>query len=165
MASGIISPMIKKISLGRFLWISAGLTLVVLGTIGIFLPLLPTTILYILAAGAFAKSSDRLHHWIMDHPIIGRMIRNYRLYHAIDLRTKLVSIATLWLTIGASAIFAVQNWWVRGLLGLIAFGVTWHLLALKTLTPQMAAEIARREAEENSSRGQDSTASSALHAQ
>jgi uncharacterized membrane protein YbaN (DUF454 family) len=70
--------MTKKNSLSRFLWISAGLALVVLGTLGIFVPLLPTTILYILAAGAFAKSSDRLHHWIMNHPFIGRMIRDYR---------------------------------------------------------------------------------------
>lgn len=157
--------MTKKNSLSRFLWISAGLALVVLGTLGIFVPLLPTTILYILAAGAFAKSSDRLHHWIMNHPFIGRMIRDYRLYRAIDLRTKVVSIATLWLTIGASAFFAVQNWWVRGLLGLIALGVTWHLLALKTLTPQMVAEIARREAEDASSLRQDASTSSAAQAQ
>lgn len=148
--------MSKRNSLGRVLWISSGLVLVTLGTIGIFVPLLPTTILYILAAGAFAKSSDRLYNWIMNHPVIGRLIRNYRLYRAIDLRTKLISIGTLWLTIGSSAVFAVQTWWVRSLLGVIAMGVTWHLLTLKTLTPQMMAEIARREAEEAASARIDS---------
>jgi len=137
--------MINPSPLRRTLLISAGVLFVVLGTIGAFLPVLPTTIFYLLAAGAFAKSSDRLYNWIMNHPIIGRLIRNYRLYHAIPLQTKVVSLSFLWLTIGSSAVFFVDSWWVRALLGVIAVGVTWHIAALKTLTPAMLAEIARQD--------------------
>ena len=139
--------MINPSPLRRTLLIIAGVLFVVLGTIGAFVPVLPTTIFYLLAAAAFAKSSDRLYIWIMNHPVIGRLIRNYRLYHAVPLHTKIISLSFLWLTIGSTAIFFVDAWWVRALLGLIAIGVTWHITSLKTLTPEMLEEIARRDAE------------------
>lgn len=131
--------------LGRTLFVIGGILCIVLGTLGIFLPVLPTTVFFLLAAAAFARSSDKLYNWIMHHRLFGRLIRNYRLYHAVLLQTKVVSVTFLWLTIGASAFFAVDQWWLRGLLVLIAIGVTWHILALKTLTPDMLAEIAQRD--------------------
>ncbi|PKN89325.1 MAG: DUF454 domain-containing protein [Chloroflexi bacterium HGW-Chloroflexi-7] len=138
-----------KISkLKQLLLISGGLACVLLGILGIFLPVLPTTVFFLLAAAAFARSSDRLYNWIMNHPLFGKLIRNYRLYHAIPRQTKIVSVSFLWLTIGASAIFAVEQWWLRGLLVCIAIAVTWHILALKTLTAEMLAKIARRDEEE-----------------
>lgn len=135
--------------LGRILLIAAGMLCLVVGTIGIFLPILPTTVFYLLAAAAFARSSDRLYNWIMNHRLFGRLIRNYRLYHAVPMQTKVISLAFLWLTIGASAIFAAHQWWLRALLVVIAIGVSWHILALKTLTTEMEAEIARRDSEAN----------------
>ncbi len=137
----------RKSRFKQILWISGGLACVALGTLGIFLPVLPTTVFFLLAAAAFARSSDRLYNWIMNHPLFGKLIRNYRLYHAVPLQTKIVSVSFLWLTIGASAIFAVEKWWLRGLLVLIALAVTWHILALKTLTAEMLADIAQRDAE------------------
>ncbi|MBA4385560.1 MAG: DUF454 domain-containing protein [Anaerolinea sp.] len=131
--------------LGRTLFVIGGSLCVVIGTVGIFLPILPTTVFFLLAAAAFAHSSDRLFNWIMNHRLFGRLIRNYRLYHAVPVQTKIVSISFLWLTIGASAIFAVEQWWLRGLLAVIAIGVTWHILALKTLTPEMLVEIGNRD--------------------
>jgi uncharacterized protein len=125
----------------RILLIAGGILCVILGTIGIFLPILPTTVFFLLAAAAFARSSDRLYNWIMNHRLFGRFIRNYRLYHAVPMASKVVSVAFLWLTIGASVLFAVQLWWLRALLLLIAIGVSWHILALKTLTHEMQAEL------------------------
>jgi len=139
----------NKSKLKQILLISGGIACVAIGTLGIFLPVLPTTVFYLLAAAAFARSSDRLYNWIMNHPLIGRLIRNYHLYHAVPLQTKVVSVSFLWLTICASAIFAVESWWLRGLLFLIAVGVTWHILSIKTLTPAMLTEIARRDELEN----------------
>ena len=132
----------------RILLISGGVLCLILGTIGIFLPILPTTVFFLLAAAAFARSSDRLYRWIMEHRFFGRFIRNYRLYHAVPLSSKIVSVAFLWLTIGASVIFAVQLWWLRALMFLIAIGVSWHILALKTLTAEMQTQIDRLDAQE-----------------
>lgn len=145
--SGIIQPMKTKSRLNRILLIIGGALCIILGTVGMFLPVLPTTIFFLLAAAAFARSSDRLYNWIMNHRLFGRLIRNYRLYHAVPLQTKVVSVSFLWLTIGASAIFAVHSWWLRGLLAAIAIAVSWHILTLKTLTPEMQAEIAQRDVE------------------
>jgi uncharacterized membrane protein YbaN (DUF454 family) len=136
-----------KSKFNRILLIISGVLCIILGTIGMFLPVLPTTVFFLLAAAAFAHSSPRLYDWIMNHRLFGRLIRNYRRYHAVPMQTKVISVAFLWLTIGASAIFAVEQWWLRGLLAAIAIGVSWHILALKTLTDEMQAEIARRDAE------------------
>ena len=138
----------KPISkLQRALLVAAGIFCLVLGTVGLFLPILPTTIFYILAAAAFARNSDKMYQWIMQHRFFGRFIRNYRLYHAVSLTSKIISVAFLWLTLGATVVFAVHVWWLRALLLLIAIGVSWHILALKTLTHEMQAEIDKMDAQ------------------
>lgn len=53
---------------------------------------------------------------------------------AITLTSKVLSLTLLWGMIGYSALFVVRAWWLRGLLSVIAVGVTTHLLLLKTLT-------------------------------
>lgn len=62
----------------RFLLVITGLLSLGLGLVGIVVPLLPTTPLVLLAACCFAQSSDRLHHWLVDHPRFGLVIRNWQ---------------------------------------------------------------------------------------
>ena len=83
------------------------------------------------------RSSQRLYDWRIHHKWFGEYIRNYREYRAIPLRAKVVTLVLLWSVIGTTALFAVTLWWVRVLLGVVAVGVTLHLLHLKTLTPEM----------------------------
>ena len=83
------------------------------------------------------RSSQRLYDWLIHHKWFGEYIRNYREYRAIPLRAKVVTLVLLWSVIGTTALFAVTLWWVRVLLGVVAVGVTLHLLHLKTLTPEM----------------------------
>ncbi|HNT77001.1 MAG TPA: YbaN family protein [Anaerolineae bacterium] len=117
-------------------FIAAGALAVGLGVVGIFIPVLPTTPFLLLAAACFVRSSPRLYHWLIHHRWFGATIRNYRDHHGITLRAKLFTLIVLWGGIGATVIFAVTNWWVRGALGVIAVGVTSHLLYLKTLPPE-----------------------------
>lgn len=107
-----------------------------IGIIGIFVPLLPTTAFLLLSAACFSRSSERFYHWLLEHPIFGKYIRNYRLYHAITLPAKLISLGTLWVVIGITVV-TFSMWWLRGLLLVVAVGVTIHLLRLRTLTPEM----------------------------
>jgi uncharacterized membrane protein YbaN (DUF454 family) len=76
-------------SLIRATWLLAGLLCVGLGFIGVFVPLMPTTIFLILAAGCFARSSPRLEAWLLGHPRFGPTLRAWRAEGAIPPRAKL----------------------------------------------------------------------------
>lgn len=117
-------------------FVAAGILSVGLGLVGIFIPVLPTTPFLLLAAACFVQSSPRLYDWLIHHRWFGAYIRNYREHRGITLRARLFTLIVLWGGIGATAIFAVTSWWVRGALGVIAVGVTLHLLCLKTLTAE-----------------------------
>ena len=82
----------------RFFWLLAGLLALALGVIGIALPLLPTTPFLLIAAFAFAQSSERLHRWLLAHRIFGPLIDNWHKYGSIDRQSKRIAIATIVVT-------------------------------------------------------------------
>ena len=126
-----------KPSLRKWLLISAGVLSVVLATVGVFLPLLPTTPFLLLAAACFMRSSDRLYGWLTTHKWFGPYIRNYREHKAITRRTKVVVLLLLWGTLGYTTLGVINALAVRALLLVIGVGVTVHVLSLKTLTQEM----------------------------
>lgn len=105
----------------------------VLGIVGIVVPLLPTTPLLLLAATLYLKGSQRLYDWLINHPRLGKYIRNFREYRAIPLHAKIISVTLLWLTIGYSVIMVIDIWWAQWLMGALAMLVTWHILSYATL--------------------------------
>ena len=93
----------------RWLFLVAGFLLVGLATLGIFLPLLPTTPLLLLAATCFANSSEKWHRWLTEHNIFGPIIRNWHEHRCIPLRAKIVAVASI-LVFGTYSIgFAIKN--------------------------------------------------------
>jgi uncharacterized membrane protein YbaN (DUF454 family) len=117
----------------RWVLMVTGTFLVALGVLGIFLPLLPTTIFFLLAAACYGRSSERFYRWLMNNRWFGRYIRSYRSGEGMTLMSKIFSLALMWAAILYSAVFAVENFYVRLILILIAVGVTLHLISLKTL--------------------------------
>ncbi len=105
----------------RGLLIAAGAVCVVLGVIGIFLPLLPTTPLMLLAAACFARSSRRFHDWLLANRTFGPLIREWEKHRSIPRRTKLTAIGLMSLTLGVSIVFFVRPTWLQALLAV--FGV------------------------------------------
>ena len=126
-----------RIRVKKIFLTAAGILCVVLGVAGIFLPLLPTTPFFLLAAACFFRSSEHLYAWLLNHKFIGKRIRYYREYKAISLRSKIFSLALLWLTIGYAIFFVVRPAWLKALLLLIAAGVSIHLVRFRTLTRKM----------------------------
>lgn len=79
----------------RALWLLLGGTAFALGAVGIFLPLLPTVPFLLLAAFAFAKSSERLHGWLLSHRIFGPPIEDWQNRGAIRRKAKWMATASI----------------------------------------------------------------------
>jgi uncharacterized membrane protein YbaN (DUF454 family) len=93
----------------RIALILVGLVSLALGAIGVFLPLLPTTPFVLVSAIAFAKSSDRLHQWLVDHDLFGPLIANWREHGAISRRTKVISVLSMIAILVISTLLAVPT--------------------------------------------------------
>lgn len=116
----------------RYLYFMSGVLLVAIGVIGIFLPILPTTIFLILASACFIKSSPQANEWLRNHKILGMYIKNYQDKSGLTIKSKIINITFLWVMISASAILFTELWYIRLLLLAIAIGVTTHLVMVKT---------------------------------
>lgn len=124
-------------SLLKALLVVCGTLCVALGVIGIFLPLMPTTIFLLLAAACYARSSDRFYQRLVGHRVLGTYIRNNR---GMPVRAKVMTIALLWASIGATMIWSVDALWLRLLLFAIASGVTIHVARLPVFRPVADSE-------------------------
>ncbi len=109
-----------------------GTLCVILGIVGIVLPLLPTTPFLLIAAACYAKSSERFHDWLLEHRWFGGYIRDFRSGNGIPIRAKVVAVLTLWTSITFSALFVLNLLVARVALFVVASGVTIYILSLKT---------------------------------
>lgn len=117
----------------KLILIFLGTLSLLLGVIGIFLPVLPTTPFLLLSATLYLRSSKRLYDWLLSHPYLGEYIRNFKEYRAIPLRVKIISVSLVWATLLYCAFFVAEAWWMSLLFVAIATGVTIHILSYKTL--------------------------------
>jgi uncharacterized membrane protein YbaN (DUF454 family) len=93
----------------RVIWLVVGILALALGGLGVVLPLLPTTPFVLVAAFAFANSSDTLHQWLLDHNIFGPLIANWQRYGAISRPTKVLSLLSMLAVLVISLVMAVPT--------------------------------------------------------
>jgi uncharacterized membrane protein YbaN (DUF454 family) len=105
----------------RALFFVAGIVALGFGIAGIFLPVLPTTPLVLLAAACFARSYRPFHEWLLAHRLFGPMIHEWHEHRSIPYRTKITAIVMMGVTLGASIVFFVQPTWLKA--ALAAFGI------------------------------------------
>jgi hypothetical protein len=123
----------------RALWVVTGLVCVGLGVIGIVLPILPTTPFLLAAAACFCKSSTILYNWLISNRWFGEYVRNYKEGKGIPMKTKVIALTVLWVTISVSTIFILSHLLPLSLvlptqliMLVIAVGVSIHILRLPT---------------------------------
>jgi uncharacterized membrane protein YbaN (DUF454 family) len=97
----------------RALFFAAGVVALVLGVVGAFLPVLPTTPFILLAATCFARSYRPFHEWLLGHRLFGPIIDEWHRHRSIPYRTKLLAIATMAVGLGTSIVFFVQPPWLQ----------------------------------------------------
>ena len=103
-----------------------GVLAVLLGILGLFLPLLPTTPFLLLASACFARGSDRLHGWLLNHRVFGVYLRNFEAGNGIPLRAKIVASVMMWSSL-LVAILRFEHLGLRVALVLIGASVSLYL--------------------------------------
>ena len=121
-----------KNKLTRFLLIICGSFSVAFAVLGIFLPLLPTTPLLLLAAYCFGKSSDKIHSWLINNKLFGNYIKNYQAGKGIPLHSKVTAIISMWVVLIISGVWGTEMLVIRIILFIVGVGVTIHLLRMPT---------------------------------
>lgn len=122
---------ISSSKLSRFLWMTAGTLFLVLGLIGIILPLLPATPFLLLAAACYIRGSQRMYRWMLSNKLFGRYLRDYREGRGLSVKIKIGIITLLWITIGITAIIVFDDVIIRVILIAVAIGVTIHVLTIR----------------------------------
>ncbi|HET7793896.1 MAG TPA: YbaN family protein [Rhizobacter sp.] len=118
----------------RALWLLAGALCLLIGVIGIVVPLLPTTPLVLLAAFCFSRGSERWERWLLAHRHFGPMVRDWRAHRAVPLRAKQLATAMM-------AVSSIGTWFVvaspwRWAPGVCCLAVALWLWSLPTAAPR-----------------------------
>lgn len=111
----------------KALWIALGIICLLLGFIGIFLPLLPTTPFALLAAFCFSKGSDELHQWLLDTKMFGPLIKDWEDYGVISLKIKRISSLMISLLFGYTLIFVKVILWIKLVVTISGLLVLWFI--------------------------------------
>ena len=118
----------------RTVYILSGFFFVGLGIIGMFLPLMPTTIFLIIASFFFARSSERLNEKLLNNKVFGKLIADFYEERAMPLKAKITAIILLNSALAYSIFFAANHLYLQLVLFLTGVFVTLYLLSLKTKT-------------------------------
>ncbi|MEE8515507.1 MAG: YbaN family protein [Alphaproteobacteria bacterium] len=94
----------------RYGLLAIGWLNVTLGVIGLFLPVMPTTIFLLIALWAFSKSSHRFHRWLYNHPTLGVTIRDWHAHRVIPVKAKILAILVMSASLTYITLFVAQGW-------------------------------------------------------
>jgi uncharacterized membrane protein YbaN (DUF454 family) len=139
----IASPVVAGSRFARALWFGAGWACVGIGTIGIVVPGLPTTVFFVVAASCFARSSPRFERWVLDLPKIGPMVRDYRAGLGMSRRAKAMAVTTMVVFATLGVVLAVEHLAIGAAIAFLVVIGAWYVLLR---VPTREVEQARRRA-------------------
>jgi uncharacterized membrane protein YbaN (DUF454 family) len=116
----------------RLLFMLLGTLCLIVGILGIFLPLLPATPFLLLASACYVRGSPTLHRWLMSHRYLGAYITAIKERRGMPLQAKVLTIVVLWASLLFSA-SRVDSLLVDVILLMVGIGVTTLLVRLKTV--------------------------------
>ncbi|HMA83583.1 MAG TPA: YbaN family protein [Candidatus Thermoplasmatota archaeon] len=119
----------------RYILLFSGGFFLILGIIGMFIPILPTTPFLLLSTACFARSSKKFYNWLLTNKWFGSYIRNYHEGKGIALPVKIIVITLLWITVLISILMIAPNSLIKFVLILIAGIVSLHIILIETYKP------------------------------
>ena len=119
--------------MAKIVLIILGTASLIIGIIGAFLPVLPTTPFVLLAAICYVRSSHRMYTWVMSSRFANKHVNNLLAGHGIPLAVKIVSVAISFCMIGYVSIFQTESFLIRLLLGLLFAVQVFFMIRIRTL--------------------------------
>lgn len=126
----------------RAVWVVAGLGLVGVGTVGLVVPGLPSTVFFVAAAWCFSRSSRRLERWLLGLPLVGALVRDYRAGLGMPRTAKVTAVVIMWAAITVSAVVLRERWWLPTVIAGLGVAGT---VAVLWWVPTREAVLATRE--------------------
>ncbi len=120
----------------RWTLVVLGTFFVALGVVGVFVPLMPTTVFIIMAAGCYARASPRFHRWLWEHRWFGPSLRAWSQHRSMPRRARKVALVSVVASFSLS-VAVVPVWWVRlmlGAMGVALFVFLWRIPILEDLS-------------------------------
>jgi uncharacterized protein len=129
----------------RYLWLALGFVCVGLGFVGIVVPGLPATGFFVAAAWCFSRSSERFLNWLLNLPLVGPLLRDYRAGLGMPQKAKWAASVSLSLAVSASSYFAIRPLW--GKIGCITLGLIglWYIWTQVPLRERVLRVLAEQE--------------------
>jgi len=119
----------------RWVYAGLGIVCVAIAFLGIFLPVLPTTPILIVAAFFFAKSSPRMHRWLHDHKIFGPLLNDWETYGIIPVWAKIMAIGCMTASLAYLSLFSTAPIWATACAGLIMVIGAIYILTKPSVRP------------------------------
>lgn len=118
----------------RYTWIVIGLIFFAIGTVGVFLPLLPTFPFYVVTLFCFGRSSKKLHDWFVGTNLYKNSLEKITNRKGLTVKHKLKIIVFFTLTMGTGFYFMKNTKIGRIILAIVwFFHVVYFIFGIKTL--------------------------------
>ncbi len=126
----------------RILYFSLGWLFFIIGIIGIFIPVLPTTPFMLLALWAFSRSSMRFHNWLYHHRLLGPPLQKWHKYRVIPLPAKIISISFMSISFVFLLMFLPLAMWLKISIAVVMLYGAWYILTKPSRIPEKPDDLA-----------------------
>ena len=111
-------------AVARWSWLVAGFAAVAVGSVGVVVPGLPTTVFFVFAAWCFGHSSSRFEAWVLGLPKIGGLVADYRAGLGMPRSAKRTALTMMWVAVAFSTFVNLDRPWLAAIIAACGLGGT-----------------------------------------